>query len=98
VVTALGRSAKDRPTQLKESDRMNSPASRETLQRRWVLAGTSIAAVVGLKLGYDAGVQISGSMWLGLAMAANAAVFGAFCVGLLADVVFKRRAADQKES
>lgn len=77
---------------------MKSPASRETRQRRWVLAGTAVAVVVGLKLGYDAGVQISGSMWLGLAMAANAAVFGAFCVGLLADFVLKRSAADQNKS
>jgi hypothetical protein len=76
---------------------MNSAASRETLQRRWVLAATAMAVAVGLKVGYDAGVQISG-MWLGLAMAANAAVFGAFCVGLLADFVFKRRAADRQES
>ena len=70
---------------------MNDAANRDTtVQRRLLLAAQVLAVAAGLVFGYDAGAQISG-MWLGLAMAANAAVFAAFCVSLLADAVFRRK-------
>ena len=70
---------------------MKNLQDREVVQHRVLLATQAVAVAPGLAFGYDAGVQISG-MWLGLAMAANAAVFAAFCVSLLADAVFRRHA------
>ena len=61
------------------------PRSGLGLLRRWaapLLA--ALAALLGAKLGYDAGVQIAG-VWLGIIMAANAGLFGALLVGAVMD-------------
>ncbi len=48
---------------------------------------TALAALAGVKLGYDAGLQMAG-VWLGVIMAVNAGLFG----GLLVSAVLDRLA------
>jgi hypothetical protein len=53
--------------------------------RHWLVwAAAALAAVAGLKLGFDAGVQMAGT-WLGVLMALNAAVFGSLIAGALVE-------------
>ncbi|MBL8304711.1 MAG: hypothetical protein JNM26_18315 [Ideonella sp.] len=55
-------------------------------------AAQVVAAAVGAKYGYDFGHEVSGWV-LGVALAANAAVFGALAVSAVADGVDRWRPA-----
>lgn len=70
----------------------NTLASTTATPRRWIWASQAVAALVGLVLGYDFGVRISGT-WLGVALALNAAVFSSMVVDMLADRIERARAA-----
>ena len=51
---------------------------------RWLIqAGYLVVVLVGLKLGFDIGVQMSGPM-LGAVMAVNSAVFGVLLFSVVA--------------
>jgi hypothetical protein len=66
--------------------------SHPSASRRWVWATQAVAAGVGLVLGYDFGVRISGTL-LGVVLALNGALFCSMVVDVLADRLVRARAA-----
>jgi hypothetical protein len=73
----------------------NAPDSKP-LRRRLIQLAYAVPALIGLKVGYDAGLEISGVL-LGVFMALNAAVCFALVAGSIAERLLGTQPAGKRK-